>query len=265
MLALRDQPNLADFFRRLQTAPRRALLLDYDGTLAPFRVQPEEATLYPGVREILDAIMENGRTRVVLVSGRGTKDLIPLLGLNRSPEIWGAHGWERLDHDGEYTVACIDEKALRRLAEANAWTEEVEAQGGRYEIKPGGLAIHWRGLGKDKVADIRNLVFQNWHIQQMYQDLVWHDFDGGIELRAPGRSKGYVVDSVLSEMGEETAAAYLGDDLTDENAFKAIHGKGVSVLVRPQFRPTAADFWITPPPELLAFLQQWHENAGVMR
>jgi trehalose 6-phosphate phosphatase len=262
MLALRDQLNLADFFRRLQSAPNRALLLDYDGTLAPFRVQSETAIPYPGVCELLDAIMRNGHTRVVLVSGRGTKDLIPLLGLKRSPEIWGSHGWERLAPDGEYTVACIDEKALARLAEADTWTEKVEAQGGRCEKKPGGLAIHWRGLGEDRVAVIRNLVFQNWRIQQMYRELVWHDFDGGIELRAPGRDKGFVIDSVLSEMGQETAAAYLGDDLTDEDAFKAIHGKGVSVLVRPQFRPTVADFWITPPQELLAFLRQWRESTG---
>jgi trehalose-phosphatase len=262
MPVIEERQNFAGFFRRLRTVPKRTLLLDYDGTLAPFRIQPEEATPYPGVREILDAIMETGDTRVALVSGRGTKDLIPLLGLNRSPEIWGSYGWERLGPDGVYTVACIDDKALARLAEANAWTAGIEAQGGRCETKPGGLAIHWRGLGKDKVAAIRHLVFQNWRIQQMYQDLVWHDFDGGIELRAPGRHKGYVVDSVLAEMGEETAAAYLGDDLTDEDAFQAIHGKGIGVLVRPQFRATAADFWLRPPDELLAFLRQWQANAG---
>lgn len=264
MLALRDRLNLADFFRRLQSAPRRTLLLDYDGTLAPFHDQIGEATPYPGVCEVLDAIMANGSTRVVLVSGRGTKDLIPLIGLNCSPEIWGSHGWERLEPDGEYNVACIDEKALARLAEANAWTEKVESEGGRCEMKPGGIAIHWRGLGKDKIANIRCLVFQNWRIQQMHRDLVWHDFDGGIELRAPGRHKGYVVDVVLSEMGQETAAAYLGDDLTDEDAFKAIRSRGIGVLVRPQFRPTAADFWITPPQELLLFLRQWHENTGAI-
>jgi trehalose-phosphatase len=96
----------------------------------------------------------------------------------------------------------------------------------------------------------------------MQRALVWHDFDGGIELRVPGRHKGFVVDAVLSEMGRETAAAYLGDDSTDEDAFKAIRGRGIGVLVRPQYRATAADFWLKPPEELLEFLERWHELSG---
>jgi trehalose-phosphatase len=85
------------------------------------------------------------------------------------------------------------------------------------------------------------------------------EFDGGIELRIPGRDKGYAVASALGEMGEEVAAAYLGDDFTDEDAFRAIQGKGLSVLVREEFRPTDADVWIIPPRELLDFLGRWME------
>ena len=262
MQATDQQRHLADFFEHLATAPHRALLLDYDGTLAPFRVQPEQAIPYPGVREILDAIMDHGGTRVVIVSGRWTIDLLPLLNLKRQPEIWGSHGWEQLKPDGEYAVARIDEDALRHLVEADAWTAEVAALGGRCEMKPGGLAIHWRGLTDNQAREIHELVFQNWRMQEMQKSLVWHDFDGGIELRAPGRHKGFVVDTVLSEMGGETAAAYLGDDTTDEDAFKAIRGRGIGVLVRPQFRPTTADYWLRPPAELLRFLQQWHEACG---
>jgi trehalose-6-phosphatase len=63
-------------------------------------------------------------------------------------------------------------------------------------------------------------------------------------------------------MGRETAAAYLGDDATDEDAFKAIRGRGIGVLVRPQFRATAADFWLKPPEELLEFLERWHATGA---
>ncbi len=238
------------------------MLLDYDGTLAPFRIHAHEALPYPGVREILDAIMAGGHSRLVIVSGRWTRDLKPLLGLKRLPEIWGSHGWEQLKPDGEYAVAHMDENALRHLAEADAWTAEVEARGGRCEMKPGSLAIHWRGLALENIDEIRDLVSQNWNLQEMEKNLVWHDFDGGIELRVPGRHKGFVVEAILSEMGPETAAAYLGDDATDEDAFKAIRGRGIGVLVRPQFRATAADFWLKPPEELLEFLKQWHETCG---
>ncbi|GAB4509010.1 MAG: trehalose-phosphatase [Sulfuricaulis sp.] len=260
-----QERHLTDFFDHLATAPRRALLLDYDGTLAPFRIRTNEALPYPGLRGILDAIIQSGHTRIVIVSGRWTRELIPLLGLTRLPEVWGSHGWEQLKPDGEYAIARMNEAGLQHLADADTWTAEIEAQGGRCEIKPGGLAIHWRGLDQDRIADIRNLVFQNLLIKEMHKTLVWHDFDGGIELRVPGRHKGFVVDTVLSEMGPETVAAYLGDDTTDEDAFKAIHGRGIGVLVRPQFRPTAADFWLQPPEELFDFLRQWHKTSGEMK
>lgn len=262
MRALHQQPSLANFFQHLRTAPERALLLDYDGTLAPFHIHTHEAMPYPGVREILDTIMQSGHTRLVIVSGRWTRDLKPLLGLKRLPEIWGSHGWEQLKPDGEYAVAPMDETALRHLVEADTWTAEVESRGGRCEMKPGSLAIHWRGLSPENISEIRTLVSENWNLQAMEKNLVWHDFDGGIELRVPGRHKGFVVESILSEMVTETAAAYLGDDATDEDAFNAIRGRGIGVLVRPQFRPTAADFWLQPPEELLEFLKQWHETSG---
>jgi len=262
MRVLDEPAGLADFFRRLRTAPARALLLDYDGTLAPFHVRPAEAQPYPGVREVLDAIIEDGGTRVAIVSGRWTRDLVPLLGLRRPPEIWGSHGWEQLKPDGAYAVGRMDESALRQLAEADSWADEIEAVGGRCEMKPGGLAIHWRGLNVENIAGIREIVYRNWHLQELEKNLVWHDFDGGIELRLPGRDKGYAVDAVLAEMPAHTAAAYLGDDATDEDAFRAIRGRGIGVLVRPEFRASHADFWLRPPEELLDFLRQWRAAAG---
>src|SRR5438105_8801942 len=112
-----SNPSLVveDFFMRLQRAPQGVLILDYDGTLAPFREDPAAAEPYPGVRERLDAIMDNPRTRLVIVSGRWTKDLLPLLHLRRLPEIWGSHGWEQLRPDGQYTLAPISKGALRAL------------------------------------------------------------------------------------------------------------------------------------------------------
>lgn len=256
------QEQLSHFFRRLRAASERILLLDYDGTLAPHRVHPEEALPYPGVREILDGLMKNDHTRVIIISGRWTIDLVPLLGLRRIPEIWGSHGWEQLKPNGEYHVARISDGALKNLVDADDWTQEIETLGARCELKPGGLAIHWRGLTPSRIADIRQKVNEMWTTQQLYQNLVWRDFDGGIELRAPGRDKGKVVETLLTRADAQAAIAYLGDDLTDEDAFKAIRGRGIGVLVRPVFRATAADFWLKPPKELLEFLWQWRESSG---
>jgi len=92
--------------------------------------------------------------------------------------------------------------------------------------------------------------------------LTLRSFDGGLELRVPGRDKGSAVREVLAEEGVEAAAAYLGDDLTDEDAFRALQGKGLAALVRPESRPTAADIWLQAPDELILFLDRWLAAAG---
>jgi len=77
----------------------------------------------------------------------------------------------------------------------------------------------------------------------------------------PGRNKGDAVKEILAEMDKNTVAAFLGDDYTDEDGFKSIKGKAIGVLVRKELRPTAADLWIRPPEELIAFLSQWLSDA----
>src|SRR5205814_2108004 len=111
--------------------------------------------------------------------------------------IWGSHGWEQLKPDGEYELAPISPDALKSLVEADEWADQIQEKGGRCERKPGALAIHWRGLPAKQIAEIQRMVYEKWMLLDLYKDLVWHDFDGGIELRAPGRHKGYVVDTVL--------------------------------------------------------------------
>lgn len=252
------------FFAQLARAPRAALLLDYDGTLAPFQVDPAQALPYPGVRAALDALMERTDTRVVIVSGRWTRDLLPLLGLQRVPEIWGSHGWERRHPDGHTEIARPAEAALRGLVAADGWIGQVHAAGGRSELKPACLAIHWRGLNTAAAARIDTIVTENWALHARDTGLELHHFDGGIELRVPGRHKGHVVDTIRAEM-PDAALAYLGDDLTDEDAFRALAGHGLAVLVRAEFRDTAAGLWLRPPTELLAFLERWTATRSATR
>ena len=257
MRALNPKLHVKKFFERLPRAKEKVLFLDYDGTLAPFKTDPGEALPYPGVRELLSRIMERSDTRLVIVTGRWTRDLIPLLGLRILPEIWGSHGLERLGVDGSYEISPMDERAVQGLAYVDEW---MEGNGliHRCEKKPGCLALHWRGLEKGALLELKNTVLPTWSRLAETAGLELIEFDGGIELRVPARNKGDAVKSVLDEMCQEgIAAAYLGDDSTDEDAFSAIKGKGVGVLVRTELRPTAADLWIRPPGELLEFLSCW--------
>jgi trehalose-phosphatase len=261
MQASSSRLDIERFFTRVRSAPARVLMLDYDGTLAPFRVRPADATPYPGVIALLDGIMESGGTRLVIVSGRWTKDLLPLIGLKRRPEVWGSHGWERLPAGGEYDAVPVRSQVVARLEAVEDWAPELEAIGARTERKPAGIAFHWRGLSGDRIADIHRALAEKWTTLGSSTELGWHDFDGGIELRASGRDKGDVVRALSAESGHDAALAYLGDDLTDEDAFAAMPAHGAAVLVRDEFRPTAANLWIKPPGELIAFLARWLEVA----
>jgi len=249
---------LKDFFASLEKAPESVLMLDYDGTLAPFRVKPGKAVPYPGVRPILRRILTNESTRVVLISGRWTKDLIPLLRLDPLPEIWGSHGWERRHADGRYETFSFNERALRGLAEADRWVEDENLEN-RIEEKPGCLALHWRGLSRQRAENIRSQALERWTRLARKTGLEITEFDGGLELRVPGRHKGDAVKTILGEVGPEAVLAYLGDDRTDEDAFRAIGKRGLSILVRRTRRPTKARIWLRPPEQLLDFLKRWHQ------
>jgi len=249
--------NVKEFFDHLPQAKEKVLFLDYDGTLAPFKTNPGEALPYPGVRELIGRIMERSDTRLVIVTGRWTRDLIPLLGLRTLPEIWGSHGLERLTMDGSYEISPMDERAVQGLATADEWMEKRDLLH-RCEKKPGCLALHWRGLAEGAILDLKNTVLPNWRQLAKTTGLDLIEFDGGTELRVPARNKGDAVKRVLDEIRQNgLSAAYLGDDTTDEDAFCALKGRGIGVLVRKEFRPTSADLWIRPPGELLEFLSCW--------
>ncbi len=256
MQILKSTIDYRAFLANLQKATLKALVLDYDGTLAPFRKNPEEAYPYEGIPELLDPIIERPDTRVVIITGRWTKDLIPLLQLKNQPEIWGTHGIERLKPDGTYHIAELDERALQALARVDEWCEANGLEQ-KCEKKPGSLAIHWRGLDESRIEDIRTKVNSVLPNIPDSSRLDLHKFDGGLELRIPSRDKGDAVNTIMNEMPEGTPGVYLGDDLTDEDAFRAIRKWGIGILVRNDFRTTAADVWIKPPDEVKELLKSW--------
>jgi len=128
---------------------------------------------------------------------------------------------------------------------------------GDCEKKPSSIAFHWRGVEKKKRQQLAETVRTAWAPLTKGVDLEICTFDGGLELRCIGYHKGEAVRQVLAECGQDVAMAYLGDDLTDEDAFKALQGKGLSVLVRETYRETLADCWLQPPQDLLLFLESW--------
>jgi trehalose-phosphatase len=242
---------------RIARANARVLMLDYDGTLAPFHVRPDLARPYPEASDVLRDIAAIGRTRVVIVSGRPADEIPPLLGLSPRPEIWGSHGRERLAADGKRSVVEAGNEARSALDEAARAVEHARAEGARIERKLASVALHWRGVDDAGAQRIREDAERRWSRLTREGQLELLPFDGGLEIRARGYTKADAVYAVLAESASDSAVAYLGDDVTDEDAFRAIKPRGVAVLVRSELRQTAADVWLRPPHELASFLELW--------
>lgn len=245
------------FMKQVRDTPRRLLLVDYDGTLAPFQERRDQAFPYPGVSPLLEEIASNCATRVVIVSGRDARESAQLLDFQPHLEVWGLHGMQRQSRDGTIESTPLDSATLDGLSDADRWLGYQHLRH-HAEFKRGSIAVHWRGLGDQEAEDIRQAVMLGWAPIAENAGLALLDFDGGVEIRPAEPDKGDAVRTVLAEL-PDVPAAYLGDDMTDEPAFRAMKGKGLSILVRPESRPTAAQLWLTPPEEVLTFLSRWVE------
>jgi trehalose 6-phosphate phosphatase len=257
MLDTLSKHDLQHFLCDVSQAHQSALLLGYDGTLAPFRKNRYEALPYPGVTPLLKEIMATGHTRLVLITGRCAHELISLLDVFPHPEIWGTHGLERLRTDGSREMQPIDQYTLEALSAADEWIDGLKLHC-RAEHKPGSLAVHWRGLTYDEAREIRAKVLLGWLPIADRACLRLEQFDGGVEMRMADPNKGDAVRTILAEMDiDDAPVAYLGNDESDEDAFHILQDRGLCVLVRPQWRETAANVWLRPPVQLLTFLRDW--------
>lgn len=250
-----------DFLARLPQAPASALLLDYDGTLAPFQTDRHHAYPYPGVIAILDRLLQREKTRVVIISGRPVNEVQALIHPLSTPEIWGAHGQEHLLTDGTYRLAIVDSEIVKFLKQAEARLHAVGLSSA-IETKPGGIAVHWRGLETAELERVRLLAQKELEAFAQQPGFKLLYFDGGLELRTAHPDKGDAVSAILKESVPGTPIAFLGDDITDEDAFRSLNGLGLSILVREEHRKTEAQAWLRPPHELLGFLEAWLDRIS---
>ncbi len=255
-----DAPVRVKFWERLRSAKRWLLLLDYDGTLAPFHMDRMKATPYEGVVERLEPILALPQGRVVVVSGRQIDDLKQLLKLRHPVEIWGSHGREHLLPDGQYRLVDLTPEERRVVDGLTAGMREL-GFGGQLELKPTAVAVHWRGLPEGAHKRLREAAEKLFTESKPPETLELMPFESGVELRSRSRTKGQVVAEILAEEPGEIPSAFLGDDWTDEDGFAEIHGHGLGLLVRTQVRESCADYFLTPPDALLLFLEEWLDNA----
>jgi alpha,alpha-trehalase len=244
-----------EFFRRLKDGSAVAFL-DYDGTLTPIVDDHTKAFLADDMLATVAALARH--CPVVIVSGRDLgrlRDLVPL------ESVWfaGSHGFEIVGPKG---VTEGLEKGSEFLPELDAVEQELgqrlsDIQGHSLERKRFSIAVHYRGVASADVGRLTSIVREVMEqhpklrlghgkkVVEIGPDIQWH--------------KGEAVRWVLRELRArrgDIVPVYVGDDLTDEDAFRVLAGQGISVAVRhEESRPTAADYVVDDVSQVKRLLQ----------
>jgi trehalose-phosphatase len=238
------------------------LFFDYDGTLTPIVSDPDKARLPNGTREVLLRLAQ--QTHVGILTGRDLEEIRKQVAIE-SITYAGSYGFEYCGpgglrwshHDAEGALASLDqiESSLRQ--------ELKPIEGVRLERKRFSLAVHFLAVPAEAVKAVDPIVA---HSVSLYPDLrvlpgkkvlellpnlPW---DKGNALRA--------LQEQLRSSGSKAQSCYLGDDLTDEPAFKVVaeqDGLGIRVGGDSEQRPTAAHFSLQDPDEVREFLEKLSE------
>lgn len=257
MIALRTRwPALR---RRLAAAEALVLLLDYDGTLVPIAAHPSLARLPAAVRRVLDRLSRRPGVQILVISGRAVRDVRRRVGLRR---VWyaGNHGWElegpglRYRHPAARAARPALRQAAWRLAAALA-----DVPGAWVEDKRCTLSIHYRAVPvgeRDRVLRACRTALRPFRARRQLRVTRGKSV---VEVHPPVRwTKGSAVRWWLKRQRLERRADvwYLGDDRTDEDAFAALRGRGVTILVARVPRLSRARYRVAGPADVLRLLRR---------
>jgi len=237
------------------------LFLDYDGTLTPIVSRPEDAVLDTGMRKVLERLAE--RHPVAVVSGRDRRDVEQRVGLE-GIYYAGSHGFDIAGPASEVTyqaaehVIPVVEAVTRRLEAELAGIEGAQVEPKRFTV-----AVHYRRAAPSDVsrmeAIVDRLVAEHPELRKAGGKKVWEirpalDWD-------KGRAVEWLLRVMIGDMGldpEAVVPIYLGDDETDEDAFRALSRRdppGIGILVTPTPVATAARYTLRDPDEVRKLLE----------
>ena len=254
---------LAARVAQLARAPQLLVACDYDGTVAPLVDDPMAALPYRETVVAMRSLALLPQTHVAVISGRSLRDLATLSRMPQEIHLVGSHGTEfDIGFDAglspETTALRADvETALRAIA--------LRTEGAIVEPKPAAVAFHYRTVAPDAVpaclAEIEAGpgALEGVHVRHLNQV---------VELALIPTDKGRALEDIRHRVGASTVL-YLGDDLTDEDAFATLAGPDVGVKVGDA--PTMAEFRVggtVAVAKVLAQLNEqraaWLAGAGVV-
>lgn len=220
-------------------ATKILLFLDYDGTLTPIRSRPEKAKLTEANRQKLRALLGQPLVKVVIISGRKLSILKQMVRVPGFIYV-GNHGFES-EVGGEHRVVPRAKKHLKVMrAIRKELSRSIRIKGGLIEDKGLTLSVHYRMVPKTKLKTFHALFAKA--IKKWLGMVRVTQGKAVYEIRPPiNWDKGKAVLWLIRSLRPaKYLPVYIGDDKTDEDAFRAIKGRGPSFLVGAG-RPTAAD------------------------
>lgn len=245
-----------DLVRALDAAAATSRLLvasDFDGTLAPIVNDPDDARPLPAAAAALTQLAQYPATAVALISGRALSVLRELSGAPATVHLVGSHGAEfdtGFAHDVDAALLARIIAALDAIAEGRP--------GVTVETKLASAAIHVRNAspadGEAALAEARE-VSQEWDAHATEGKAV-------LEFAVVSTDKGEAVD-ILRDQTSATAVVFLGDDVTDEKAFRRMRDGDVGVKVGPG--ESLAAYRVSSPEEVaevLAHLRDARRGVG---
>lgn len=262
----RRMSQLPDALQDLRLpAGRPAVFFDFDGTLSEIVDDPGAARPVAGAVKALQKLA--AQCPVAVLSGRDLADVTERVGVQG---IWyaGSHGFELTAPDGTHhqnAAAAAAIPVLERVAD-QLRDELGPIAGVVVEHKRFGVAVHYRNASRDRVgaiaAAVRAAGRQHWvrvttgrEVIELRPDIDW---DKGKTLR-------WVMDHLRDANAGPLVPIYLGDDITDEDAFDAVREDGIPILVRHNEdgdRATAALFALDNPAQVSEFTDRLAHNLS---
>jgi trehalose-phosphatase len=239
---------------------RPAIFLDYDGTLTPIVSQPDQAVLMDSTRAILRTLA--AKMPVAILSGRELKDVRKRVDIDRIVYA-GSHGFDIAGPSGLRKEMATEFLPRLDMVEKELGNQLTGIPGARLERKRFSIATHYRNVNESDVPKIERAVSE---VAARHHELRKIDGKKVYELLPDiDWDKGKAVLWLLEALGLQRAKVrpiYIGDDRTDEDAFRALEKSGVGILVSEEPRPTAASYSLKEPTEVERFLR---ELVGALR
>ena len=261
--SVRDLPRALgneSLTRRLAEC-RPAVFLDYDGVLTPIVPRPEDAVISDGMRTVVRELAS--RCPVCVVTGRDRAVVQQLMGID-DLVVAGSHGF---DIWTPQRGSVSDDRVARFADLVAAVTDRLRTEigaipGALVEPKRASVAVHYRlaePADRNRIATVVQGLLAEYRGElkvtpgkMVYELAPAVDWD-------KGRAVLYLIE-VLDLGSADTVPVYLGDDITDEDAFRALRGRGIGILVGraddPEMagRTTAAEFVLSSVDEVERFL-----------